>query len=473
MAKVALVGAGCSHVQLLTLKAKKKIEEADCILYDALVDPSILALASKDCRMINVGKRKGKASYSQDQIHALLFEASLQFQKVVRLKGGDPYVFGRGGEEGSFLFAQGIDFEVVPGISSCLAGLSYAGIPITYRGINRGFRVYTAFSKEYGLPAFDFHELCHTQDTVVFLMGKSQLETIVRAYQKEGVNKEIALISHGSFPDQQVLVSTIDKILQEEFETLPAPLLIVVGEVIQKQKELNWFMRRPLFQKRIFYPRLSKRDDLVWALKDLGADLDSPIAYALDVDESMLETIEFGLYQAILLTSPQAIQIVFEWMRKKRIDLRNLPKIGVVGKGSAAKLESYGLYPAWIGDGNALSLIEIINEKIDPKDRILIPHSAFNTEIFSQLKADVDLKVIYRLKRVEIVPKYDHYAYGIFTSEKAVQVLEKCPVRIDQVIAIGEKSAQALKKRGFERILQSQESTYSSIIETLKGIENV
>lgn len=473
MTKVALVGAGCSDAQLLTLKAKRLIKEADCLLYDALVDPSILAFASKSCQMINVGKRKGKAPYSQDQINALLLEKSSQFQKVVRLKGGDPYVFGRGGEEGTFLFAHGIDFEVVPGISSCLAGLAYAGIPITYRGINRGFRVYTAFSKEYDLPAFDFHELCHTQDTVVFLMGKSQLKTIVHAYQKEGVNKEIALISHASFNDQQVLISTIDQILDEDPNALPTPLLIVVGDVIQKQNELDWFSRRLLFQKRVFYPRLSDRDDLAWALKDLGADLDSPVAYQLEIDERTLENIELGQYQALLLTSPQAIQIFLDWMRKKRMDLRFLPKLGVVGKGSAAMLESYGLYPAWIGKGSAGSLIEMVNQAIDPKDRILIPHSAFNTEIFSQLKADVDLRVVYHPKSKKITPKYEHYAYGIFTSAKAVQVLEQRPILIDQVIAIGEKSAKALKRAGFSHVQQSPESSYASIIEMLKGIENV
>ena len=204
----------------------------------------------KECECIYVGKANRNHTMVQEDINALLVAKAKENKIVVRLKGGDVYVFGRGGEEGLFLKENNIPFEVVPGISSSIAGLAYAGIPITHRGIATGFHVVTAHNKKDELADIDFNAMARSEDTCVFLMGLSKLNEIVEHLLEAGKRKDskVAVISNATLPKQDVVIGTLETIIDEvEKHPLASPALIVVGEVVSLREHLNFFENRPLF----------------------------------------------------------------------------------------------------------------------------------------------------------------------------------------------------------------------------------
>ncbi|BCD61068.1 MULTISPECIES: uroporphyrinogen-III C-methyltransferase [unclassified Nitratiruptor] len=242
MGKVYLTGAGPGDVELLTLKAARVIKEADIIIYDRLANPEILKMAKDGCEFIYVGKEDGKHILPQDQINEVIYQSALRADVVVRLKGGDPFVFGRGGEEGAYLRERGIQFEIIPGITSSISVPAYAGIPVTHRGISVSFRVVTgheAPNKETSqIPWENFK----TDDTIVFLMGLHNLQNIAQKLIEIGKPKDfpVAVISKGTTPEQKTVIGTLENIY-EKAKNLPTPALIVVGKVVELRDKLNWF----------------------------------------------------------------------------------------------------------------------------------------------------------------------------------------------------------------------------------------
>ncbi len=240
MSKVYIVGAGSGDAGLLTIKAKDVIEKADVILYDRLVNKEILKFAKKECRFIFVGKEKGNHLVPQEQINALLYENAQNHEIVVRLKGGDPFVFGRGGEEAVFLKEKGIDYEIIPGVSSITAVSSYAGIPLTHRGISAGFRVVTGHEM-IGDEKIDWNSF-KDDDTLVILMGLTKLEAISKKLIAAGKNKNtpVAVISNGTLEKQRVVVGTLEDIYKKT-DTLETPAMIIVGKVVELREKIRWF----------------------------------------------------------------------------------------------------------------------------------------------------------------------------------------------------------------------------------------
>ena len=242
MGKVYLTGAGPGDIELLTLKAARVIKEADIIIYDRLANPDILQMAKDGCKFIYVGKEDGKHILPQDEINRVIYKAALEHDVVVRLKGGDPFVFGRGGEEGKYLHERGIEFEVIPGITSSISVPAYAGIPVTHRGVSVSFRVVTgheAPNKEVSqIPWENFK----TDDTIVFLMGLHNLDKIAKKLIEVGKPKDfpVAVISKGTTSEQKTVIGTLEDIY-EKAKDLPTPALIVVGKVVLLRDELNWF----------------------------------------------------------------------------------------------------------------------------------------------------------------------------------------------------------------------------------------
>lgn len=242
--KVSLVGAGPGNPELLTLKAVKAINSANVILYDALVNPEILKHASKETLVVYVGKRNHAHTFSQDEINTLIVNYAYTHGHVVRLKGGDPFVFGRGQEELNYVQAFNIETEVVPGISSSIGVPALAGIPITHRGASESFWVITGTTKTNELSE-DVKQAVNTNATIVILMGVSKLKEIVELYQKEGKNNTaIALIQNGSLETEKVVTGIIDNIVNEaEKGKIGAPAVIVIGEVVKQhpyfEKEIN------------------------------------------------------------------------------------------------------------------------------------------------------------------------------------------------------------------------------------------
>ncbi|MEA2111731.1 MAG: uroporphyrinogen-III C-methyltransferase [Campylobacterota bacterium] len=242
MGNVYLTGAGPGDMELLTLKALRVVQEADVVIFDRLANPDILKEAKDGCLFVNVGKEDGRHIMPQDDINETIYQNALKYENVVRLKGGDPFVFGRGGEEAAYLHERGVGFEIIPGITSAVSAPAYAGIPVTHRGIAVSFRVVTGHespNKETSqIPWNNFK----TDDTIVFLMGLHNLPKISKKLIEIGKAKEYpcAVISRGTTADQKVVVGTLENIV-EKAEGIPTPALIVVGKVVELREQLNWF----------------------------------------------------------------------------------------------------------------------------------------------------------------------------------------------------------------------------------------
>jgi uroporphyrin-III C-methyltransferase len=242
MGKVYLTGAGPGDVELMTVKALRVTREADVIIYDRLANPEILKEAKDGCEFVYVGKEDGRHIMPQDDINETIYQNALKYKTVVRLKGGDPFVFGRGGEEAAYLFERGIKFDIIPGITSAISAPAYAGIPVTHRGVAVSFRVVTGHEspnkKESQIPWENFK----TDDTIIFLMGLHNLAKISKKLISIGKEKNYpcAVISRGTTKEQVVVVGTLENIVEKAKE-VPTPALIVVGKVVELREQLKWF----------------------------------------------------------------------------------------------------------------------------------------------------------------------------------------------------------------------------------------
>ena len=242
MGKVYLTGAGPGDLELMTVKALRVVKEADVIIYDRLANPDILEEAKNGCEFVYVGKEDGRHIMPQDDINEVIYQNALKHDNVVRLKGGDPFVFGRGGEEAQYLFERDIKFDIIPGITSAISAPAYAGIPVTHRGVAVSFRVVTGHEspnkKISQIPWDNFK----TNDTIVFLMGLHNLPKISKKLMEVGkpADYPCAVISKGTTKDQSVVVGTLEDIV-EKAKDVPTPALIVVGEVVKLRDQLKWF----------------------------------------------------------------------------------------------------------------------------------------------------------------------------------------------------------------------------------------
>lgn len=246
--KVYLVGAGPGDPQLLTIKAVKVLKEANVVIYDRLVGEEILCLAPQQAEMIYVGKRTGKHEVPQDQITDLIIEKAQSGGKIVRLKGGDPFIFGRGGEEAEALVEKGIEFEVVPGVSSSVAAPMYAGIPLTHRDYAASVAIITGHRAGDAEKVIDWVKIANAVDTMVILMGVESLDGIVSKLLEGGISpqKPVAMVESGTYPKQRTLIATLGTIVKEaEVKQIKPPSVIVIGEVANLGRKLAWF-KKPL-----------------------------------------------------------------------------------------------------------------------------------------------------------------------------------------------------------------------------------
>lgn len=242
MGKVYLTGAGPGDIELLTMKAARVIREADVIIYDRLANPDILEMAKDGCEFVYVGKEDGRHIMPQDDINEVIYQNSLKHENVVRLKGGDPFVFGRGGEEALYLLERDTKFEIIPGITSAISGPAYAGIPVTHRGVAVSFRVVTGHESPNKKVSQIPWENFKTDDTIIFLMGLHNLPKISKKLIEIGKASDypVAVISKGTTKDQSVVVGTLENIV-EKAKDVPTPALIVVGKVVELRDQLKWF----------------------------------------------------------------------------------------------------------------------------------------------------------------------------------------------------------------------------------------
>jgi len=239
---VYLTGAGPGDLELLTIKALRVVREADVIIYDRLANPEILKEAKDGCEFLYVGKEDSHHSLPQEEINEVIYQNALKHETVVRLKGGDPLVFGRGGEEGIYLREREVAFEFIPGITSAIAVPEYAGIPVTHRGVSVSFRVVTGHESKNKEHSQITWENFKSDDTIVFLMGLHRLKTIAKKLIEIGKPSDypVAVISRGTTPDEKTVIGTLETIW-EKAKDLPTPALIVVGKVVHLREQLSWF----------------------------------------------------------------------------------------------------------------------------------------------------------------------------------------------------------------------------------------
>lgn len=242
MSKVYLTGAGPGDIELLTLKALRVIQKADVIIYDKLVNCEILKMVKNECQFIFVGKESGNHTLPQEEINETIYQCALKYENVVRLKGGDPFVFGRGGEEAIYLHQRNISFEIIPGISSSIAVAAYGGIPVTHRGITTSFRVVTGHETPNKKISQMQWESFLNDETIIFLMGLHNIQLISSKLISLGKRKDYpcAVISNGTTPQQKVVVGTLEDITQKA-KNLSTPAVIIIGEVVKLRDKINWF----------------------------------------------------------------------------------------------------------------------------------------------------------------------------------------------------------------------------------------
>ncbi len=351
---VYLVGAGPGDAGLLTLRGAELLARADVVIYDALVNPELLRLAPKSAEIIYGGKRAKDHAIPQDELSQLLVTRAREGKCVVRLKGGDPYIFGRGGEEAEELAGAGIAFEVVPGVSSIIAGPNCAGIPLTHRDHCSSFTVLTGHedpTKEEA--ALDFEQIAKTAGTKVILMGADRIGPIAAALVAHGLAADtpVAMVRWGTTGRQQSIEGTLGTIAGIAADKqFVAPAVTVIGEVVKLRARLNWFERRALFGQRIVVTRTREQaSQLSRQLLELGADvLEIPTIKILPPDDHQTlvdALLGLGVYDWIVFTSPNGVTMFFDLFFKTFEDLRDLcgARLAAVGPGTAAKLKELHL----------------------------------------------------------------------------------------------------------------------------------
>src|SRR5438105_937997 len=353
--KCFLVGGGPGDLGLVTLRAKELLERADVIVYDALANPEMLGWAPVDVEIIFAVKRAGEQTLSQDEINALLIKKSRIGKNVVRLKGGDPFVFGRGGEEAEALAAAGIDFEIVPGITSAIAVPAYAGIPVTHRDQNSHVTFFTGHEDPAkSESAIDFDALAKLGGTQVMLMGVDRLAAITREMLVHGSRKNlpVALVRLGTQGHQKTIVGTLENITERASAAgFEAPAVAIFGDVVSLRKDLNWFEKRPLFGKRIVVTRTRKQaSGLSSQLRALGADVIQLPTIRIEPPSDLREFAELvqgaHSYDWIVFTSPNGVEAFFEIFFKLYDDAREIgaAKIAAIGPATAQRLRDFHLH---------------------------------------------------------------------------------------------------------------------------------
>ena len=351
----ALVGAGPGDLGLVTLRAKELIERAEVIIYDYLCNAEMLKWARSDAEIIFAGKKAGAHTLSQEEINALLVAKAGEGKQVVRLKGGDPFLFGRGGEEALALAAAKIPFEIVPGVTSAIAAPAYAGIPVTHRGNNSHVTFFTGHEDPTKTEsAIDFDALAKLGGTQVMLMGVERIEAISREMLVRGVRPDlpVALVRWGTTGRQQTLVGELQNIAQRVQENnFEAPAVAVFGEVVRLREKLNWFENRSLSGKRIVVTRTrSQAGELSARLHSLGADVLELPTIRIEPPTDLRGFAELvqdaHSYDWIVFTSANGVNAFFELFYKIYDDAREIGgvRIAAIGPATAQRLKDYHLH---------------------------------------------------------------------------------------------------------------------------------
>ena len=409
---VYLIGAGPGDPGLMTVRGLELIRRADCIIYDYLANEAFLLEASPQAEIIYVGKKGGDHTLPQQDINQLLVDKARERKVIVRLKGGDPYIFGRGGEEAQELIRHGIPFEEVPGITSAIAVPAYAGIPLTHRQHASLVSLITGhedpLKPESTIP---WEVLAKSPGTLVFLMGVKNLADICRELRSRGKAPDTpaAVIHRGTTPGQRTVVGTLADIAQKVQEAgLAPPAIFVVGSVVELRPQLNWFETRPLWGKRILVTRSRHQASaFVKLLTEYGATcLEAPTLDVLPPDDGYAGLDEalnsLDRYHWIIFTSPNGVDAFFNRLFKSGKDVRALGecKLAVIGAATAQSLREHGLVADVVPtDFRAEGLVASLSPLIHPGHLLLLPRAQEAREILPE-------EMVKRGAIVHVVPSY-------------------------------------------------------------------
>ncbi len=471
---VYLVGAGPGDPGLMTARALELIGSADAIFYDRLIPPGALDGAREDAELVYVGKAPGRPSMSQEEIGARLVEAGQGGKSVVRLKGGDPFVFGRGGEEGEALRAAGIEFEVVPGVTAGVAATAYAGIPVTHRDDASAVAFVTGHEDPgKDESAIDWEALARFPGTLVFYMGVKRLAANAAALIGAGRDAEepAAAVERGTMAGQRTVVATLGTLAEAvEREGVSAPALIVVGSVIRRREALAWLERRPLHGRRVVVTRArAQASGLATTLRGLGAEVvELPairIEPRIESEEVRSAVASIRDYALVCLTSPNGVRLLFEALRAAGLDGRALAgaTVAAIGPGTARALAANGIVADVVPEKFvAEALVQALAEVDVSGRKALVARAAEARDVLPdalrERGAEVDVVALYETVReqpsAEAIEAAQNADYVTFTSSSTVRNLtealgDRFP-RNARVVSIGPVTSEAARAVGLE-----------------------
>ncbi len=497
LGKVYLVGAGPGMPDLITLRGVKCLQEADVVIYDFLA-ANLLQHVPVGTETIYVGKKEGKHTVHQEKINQMLVEKAREGHTVVRLKGGDPFIFGRGGEEARVLATQNIPFEVVPGVTSGVAAAAFAGIPLTLRGYNTSVAFVTGHEDPTKLEStIEWSKLATGVGTLVIFMGVKNLADIVDRLMAGGrdPNTPTAVVRWGATPLQTTLVGRLDTIAaQVEKAGLKPPAVIVVGKVVELRKEINWFEEKPLFGKTVVVTRTRQQaSELVARLSALGAEcLECPTIRVVPPDDwspldQAIDSLE--TYDWLVLTSVNGVNFFFDRLFERDRDVRALKNVrtAAIGPATAKRLREFGFRADIVPETyRAESVIEAFkNEPLEGK-KILLPRAKEARPILPvevrKMGATVDEIASYQTEQVTenvegLVSRLEEHSVDVitFTSSstvknfKAALPSKKLEKLLDGVktACIGPITASTAKELGFNVDIEATEYTIPGLCEAI------
>lgn len=431
--KVYLVGAGPGDPKLITVRGQECIQACDVIVYDRLANPRLLKLLKPGAEQVYVGKLPDRHTMKQEEINQLLVDLALAGKVVTRLKGGDPTVFGRVGEEAELLYEHGIEFEIVPGITSAIAVPAYAGIPVTHRELASSFSVITGHESPDKLDQqIYWDKVTNATGTLVFLMGVAKIGYISEQLIRHGrpADTPIALIRWGTLASQRTITGTLGDIEAKVAEAnFRPPAVIVVGEVVLQREKLNWYERKPLFGIRIVVTRAREQASSLSAqIEELGGEpVEFPVIEIREpASEQQLANIAASLqnperYNWIVFTSVNGVDYFFRHLRRFGVDIRRFhsARIAAVGPATAQALENRGLSVALPlpEKYQAEGLIELLEPAMEPGDAVLLPRGNLARDVLPEALSARGMEVV----GVEVYETV--LAEG--QDEEAIRLLEK------------------------------------------------
>jgi len=502
---VSLVGAGPGDPGLLTLAGRDRLVRADVVVYDRLANPELLGHAREGAELLYAGKSPAGHTMTQDEINTLLVDRAASGKRVVRLKGGDPFVFGRGGEEGLALVAAGIDFEVVPGVTSAIAAPAFAGVPLTHRGVASSFAVVTGHEDDAKDAAgVDWARLAGSVDTLVVLMGAAALESIALQLIEAGLDPETPAVSveWGTLPEQRSLAAPLRDIHRRVAEAgMGTPLLTVIGQVGRLREDLSWFESLPLFGKRVLVTRTREQASALSALlRERGArPLELPALEIVPLPDgdawSAVKAMGLGDYDWCLFTSVNAVEHFWRSVIAVGWDARVFKcLVAAIGRATADALKAHSIVPDLLAtestsEGLLEALVEWARKTGVPAmtalqgSRFLYPRAADARDVLAaglrNSGAEVDEVLLYearvpaRASESALDIMHDGVDVVTFASSSAVRNLaellgpEFARLRTATIACIGPVTAATARGYGLEVQVQPKVQTIEALVEAL------